>query len=141
MTSSKPDTVADLHSSVVKYIVGGLAGLLLSALTVFFRHFAKPTYQTIVAHVRKDAVIQIAAISILALLLALIWLFLLYRERKTPLTEKYGFDEYGGFYVDRKHGWAICPRCLSDGKVVHMMDVGGNKKCNACDAVCRGKSR
>lgn len=139
--TQKPTSLTALHSSAIKYIVGGLAGLLLSSATLFLRHFAKPIYDTFEATIQKDALIQLTAISLLALLLAIVWIFLLYRECHRPLADKYDFDDYGGYYVDRKHGWAICPQCLASGIIVHMMDVGGNKKCNACNTVCRGKPK
>ena len=139
--TQKPSPVTDLHSSAIKYIVGGIAGLLLSAVTLFLRHFAKPTYDTFISIIPKDALIQVTSIFLLALLLAIVWISLLSRERKRPLADKYDFHDYGGYYIDRKNGRAICPQCLSEEKVVHMMDVGGNKKCNACDTVGRGKSK
>lgn len=129
----------DLVSSAIKYVVGGLAGLLISALIVFLKHFFHPLYNAIINDIPKDAILQGASIIALVALISFVWIALLYRERRTPLADKYNFDEYGGFYVDPKNDRAVCPSCLSDGKIVHMMDVSGNKMCNACKTTCRGK--
>lgn len=129
-----------LVSSAIKYIVGGLATLLASALFTFFRHFVTPVHQSIKTSVPKDNLVQMVWILFLACVLLLIWIILLNNERRKPLADQYDFDEYGGYYLDPKNGRAICPSCLAEGKVVHMMNVQGNKMCNACQTVCRGKA-
>ena len=135
------DSTGRLMSSAVKYIVGGLATLLVSALLTFLRHFAAPVYDAITTSVSKAALVQMLYILLLTCVLLVAWIVLLKRERRKPLADGYDFDEYGGFYLDPKSGRAICPSCSSEGKVVHMMDIEGNKMCNACHTTCRGKAK
>jgi len=139
MSKASHQVTGELKSSAIKYIVGALAGTLISAITVFLKHFVRPLYDTIMSQIPKDVLIHAANILLLVILLCFVWIILLYRERKTPLAGKYKFNEYGGYYLDPKNGQAVCPSCLSEGKIVHMMDVSGNKMCNACKTTCRGK--
>ena len=139
--TDRSDTVSDVHASAIKYVIGGLGGALLSCVVVFIRHFLEPVYDTITMNVPQYALVQITTILAIALLLAGIWILLLYRERQRPLTERYPFEEYGGYYVEPTHGWALCPNCLSHGRIVHMMDVNNYKKCNACECVCHARPK
>lgn len=53
-----------------------------------------------------------------------------------PLSARFRFDARGGYYLDKK-GLALCPRCLGDGRLIHMMDTGGALYCNACACACQ----
>ncbi|MEI6280318.1 MAG: hypothetical protein WCQ16_13205 [Verrucomicrobiae bacterium] len=65
---------------------------------------------------------------------------LLHFREKLPLTRRFRFDAFGGFYTDPKSGDAVCPNCLGDGRVVHMMrHDNGARMCLACRTACRGK--
>jgi hypothetical protein len=140
-TMSKTDSSTDkLKFSAIKYLVVSLATLLLSSMLTVLRHFSAPVYEAIKTAIPVDSLLQMVYILFLACILLAIWILLLHRERQKPLADRYDFDEYGGYYIDPKKGRAICPSCLSEEKIVHMMDVGGNKMCNACKTTCRGRS-
>lgn len=135
----KSRAIDDLTVSTVKYVVGGIGGLAVASAVTLWRDFAGPVYDTLQRNVTKDRLLQITCLLFLVCLLLSIWVCLLYRERRKPLSERFKFDDYGGYYIDPKNGRAVCPSCLAEGKIVNMMDVGGNKMCNACRTACRGK--
>jgi len=137
--SDSDSSTEKLTASAVKYVVGGIAGLVVATAATLMRHFAGPVYESIRNEVPKDSLIQVVYLLFLVCLLLCVWIRLLYRERRKPLADRFEFDDYGGYYVDPKNGRAVCPSCLAEGKIVNMMDSGGNKMCNACQTACRGK--
>jgi hypothetical protein len=138
--SDSESSIERLSASAVKYVAGGIAGLVVATTTTLLRHFARPVYESIRNEVPKDSLIQVVYLLFLVCLLLCVWIRLLYRERRKPLADRFEFDDYGGYYVDPRNGRAVCPSCLAEGKVVNMMDVSGNKMCNACKTACRGKT-
>jgi hypothetical protein len=126
-----------LAGSAIKHIVAALVGSALTLIAVVAKYFAKPVYAAVSQNVSNDVLLQTLCAAAVVLILLLLWIRMLYRERSTPFTQKFPFDEHGGFYRDPKTRVAVCPACLSDGKIVHMMDVGGPKMCNACGKACR----
>lgn len=58
-------------------------------------------------------------------------------KKTVPLSQQFTFVPSGGYYLDPQSGHAACPRCLSEDKIVHMMEAGGSRLCNACQTACR----
>ena len=70
------------------------------------------------------------------LLAVLAWLLLLreWLARDRSPTAEADFVPEGGFWRERHTGYALCTRCASDGKRVHMLDAGGGYMCMSCSA-------
>lgn len=106
-----------------------------------FSEVGRPAFDAIAVSATSRSLLLIVVILAVALLFALVWALTLYRALRSPVSAHFDFDEYGGFYIDRKTRLGVCARCLSldEPRVVHLMDIDGNKKCNACNQVYRGQ--
>jgi hypothetical protein len=89
----------------------------------------------------KEFLLRILGALAIIVLLCGAWILHLRAQLRQPLSSKFDFDEFGGFYVERKSRVGVCARCLADGVVVHLMDLEGNKKCNACKSQYRGRPK
>jgi len=71
------------------------------------------------------------------------WAIYLRSLCKEPSSRGLEFDDFGGFYVEPKTGFAICPKCLnaSPRRYVHMMVEGGSAVCNSCGQGYRRKNK
>lgn len=64
-----------------------------------------------------------------ALLALVLWLFAWLVFRKQKLT----FDEAKGVYLDRKSGFHVCPKCLSEEKTSLLRNEDYAYRCPVCD--------
>src|SRR5437667_3349489 len=91
----------------------------------------------------KEFLLRLAALLAFLLLLAGAYILHLRSQIRKPLSSKFDFGDFGGYYVDRKTGRGVCARCLAEGVVIHLMDVDGTghgtKMCNACQSAYRGR--
>ncbi|MEY2519813.1 MAG: hypothetical protein QOF24_1572 [Verrucomicrobiota bacterium] len=124
-------------------LLGAVVGSLVLGAAWAVSQLGRPVFDAVAASATPRSLLLLAVILAIALLFSLGWAFALYRALRSPASSHFDFDEYGGFYIDRKSGLGVCARCLSleEPRVVHLMDVNGNKMCNACGHSYRGKSR
>src|SRR5438552_16731520 len=133
--SRQPRLPEILLGAVVSSVVLGAAWAI--------SELGRPVFDAVAHSATPRSLLLLAVILSVALLFVLGWAFTLYRALRSPASSHFDFDEYGGFYIDRKTGLGVCARCLSleEPRVVHLMDVSGNKMCNACGHSYRGRAK
>jgi hypothetical protein len=129
-----------LPKEVAKYLVGATLGTLGTLGLALWQEVGAPVFSALDRAASKPILVRATLLLLLLNLLSWAVFWLVRRRPVLPLTQRLDFDAYGGYYIDPKTGNAVCPRCLSEGNIVHMMNVGGPRKCNACDTICRGKT-
>ena len=131
-----------LRTSVLGELAKWSVAALLGALALWGTHVwtdaGAPALDLALSGLSKALLFQLCLLLLLLCIASWLWCWIISRRAEIPLTMKFAFDEHGGHYIDPKTGAAICPKCLADGVVVHMMNVGGPKMCNACRCACRG---
>jgi len=121
-------------------LVGATAGVLGALGFSVWQEAGVPVFAALEQAATKTVLLRASLLLVLLNLVSWLLFWLLRQRADIPLTQQFGFDSYGGFYIDPKTGDAVCPQCLSRGIVVHMMDIDGPRRCNACETTCRGKS-
>jgi hypothetical protein len=123
-------------------LVVALSTSLAGTIVYLLAYMGRPIIDAIATHSTKEFVLRLSALLVFALLVAVSWAFRLRSQIKKPLSSKFDFDDYGGYYIDRKTGRGVCTRCLSEGQVIHLMPLAGPHQpriCNACRTSYRGK--
>jgi len=134
---------ASRHPRLPEVLLGAVASSLVLGAAWAVSELGRPVFDAVAHSATPRALLLLSVILGLALLFALGWVLSLYRALRSPASSHFDFDEYGGFYIDRKTRLGVCARCLSleDPRVVHLMDVDGNKLCNACGQTYRGRGK
>ena len=135
---SKKAIADSLPVEAAKLLVGAIGGTLVTVSWLVWQEAGGPVQAALESATSKPVLLKLCFTLLLVNLFSWFVFWLLRNRPEVPPTMKYAFDEYGGHYLDPKTGAAICPKCLADGVVVHMMNVGGSKLCNACRCACRG---
>jgi hypothetical protein len=135
---SKKAIAESLPIEAAKLLVGAIAGTLATVSWLVWQEAGGPVQATLESAASKPALLKLSLTLFLVNLFSWFVFWLMRSRPEVPLTMKFPFDEHGGHYIDPKTGAAICPKCLADGVIVHMMNVGGAKLCNACRCACRG---
>lgn len=135
-SKSSTSTLLDKLGVALATAVSGIVIFLLASV-------GRPLVDAISQASTKEFLLRLTALLGFALSIAGAYIIHLRSQLRKPLSSKFEFDEYGGYYVDRKTGRGVCARCLSDGLVIHLMNVDGTnngaKMCNACQSVYRSK--
>jgi hypothetical protein len=124
-----------------------LLGTVVSSLVLgaawAISELGRPVFDAVAHSATPRSLLLLSIILSVALLFALGWGFALYRALRSPVSSHFDFDKYGGFYIDHKTGLGVCARCLSleEPRVVHLMEINGNKMCNACGQSYRGRAQ
>ena len=124
-----------LGTALVTAAAGGVVYILVA--------LGDPIVSAISAASTKEFLLRLVALLGFVLLVAVSWALRLRSQIKKPLSSKFDFEDYGGYYVDRDTRRGVCTRCLAEGLVIHLMDVDGTgdgtKMCNACQSAYRGR--
>lgn len=137
---SKEAIKESLLKEVAKYLAGAAFGVLGALAFAIWQEAGVPLLTAFEQAASKTVLLRALFLLLLLILFSWFLFLLLWRRADVPLTQRFGFDSFGGYYIDPRTGHAVCPLCLSQGIVVHMMDVNGPKKCNACETICRGNN-
>src|SRR3989442_1450021 len=92
-----------------------LAGTIVFLLT----WLGGPIVDAIAQASTKEFLLRLAALLAFLLLLAGAYILHLRSQIRKPLSSKFDFEDFGGYYVDRKTGRGVCARCLAEGVVIH----------------------
>lgn len=124
-------------------LLGAVASSLLLGAAWAISELGRPAFDAVAHSATPRSLLLLSVILAIALLFAVAWAFSLYRALRSPTSSHFDFDEYGGYYIDRKTRVGVCARCLSleEARIVHLMDVDGNKLCNACGQTYRGRGK
>jgi hypothetical protein len=123
--------------SLLSKLGAALVGTLATAALFLVMELGRPLLDAVVQASTKDFLVRLVALLGFVLLIALAYILYLRSQIRKPLSSKFDFDEFGGYYIDRKTKHYVCARCLADGVVVHMMEIGGVMRCNACTRTYR----
>jgi len=135
---SKKAVAESLPTEAAKLLVGAIAGTLGTMGWLVWQEAGGPVLTALESATSKRALLKLCLALVLVNLCSWFVFWLMRNRPEKPLTMRFPFDEHGGHYIDPKTEAAICPKCLADGVIVHMMNVGGAKLCNACRCACRG---
>lgn len=139
MSDSEPPK--SLASSLLDKLPGAFLGVIVTAATWVVTEIGRPVLNAIAQAATPYFLLQAIALLVIALTICVTYLFHLRSQIRRPLSSKYDFDDYGGYYIDRKTHRGICARCLAGGLVIHLMDVDGTgngpKMCNCCQTSYR----
>lgn len=135
---SKQELRNSLLRELAKYLAAAIAGALALLGMNAWREAGAPAFDRLLEGLTKGLLFQLVLLLLMLCIASWIWVWIVSHKKEKPLTQQFSFNQHGGYYIDSSNGAAICPKCLAAGKVVHMMDVGGPKLCNACGSACRG---
>lgn len=139
--SSESNISESLKSDLPKILLGGLLGVLGTLLTGVLIEIGGPVVETVLRVSSGKLLLRVIAVLSILLVGSLWWAFSLRRRLRQPSTRNLKFEPYGGYYVDPKTGLGICTRCLAEGQVIHLMEIGPPEQpriCNACRTSYRG---
>ena len=139
--------MSEHHKSPIESLLDklgvALATLLAGTIVYLLTFLGRPIVDAIAAASTKEFLLRLSALLGVALLVAVSWIIWLRSQIKKPLSSKFGFEDFGGYYIDRKTGRGVCPHCLAEGVVIHLMSVDGTsdgtKMCNVCHSAFRGR--
>jgi hypothetical protein len=130
-------------TSLLDKLGTALAASAAAGIVYILVSLGDPIVSAIASASTKPFLLRVVALLGFVLLVAVSWALRLRSQIKKPLSSKFDFEDYGGYYIDRKTRCGVCTRCLAEGLVIHLMDVDGTgdgtKMCNACRSAYRGR--
>lgn len=114
-------------------------GLLIAGVGWVLTELGRPMLGAIAQASTTQFLLRVILLLVAVLILGGAYILHLRSQIRKPLSSKFDFDEFGGFYIDRKTHRGVCARCLANGIIIHLMDVGSSKMCNACKTAYRSK--
>src|SRR4051812_276950 len=83
-------------------LLGAVVSSLLLGAAWAISEVGRPVFDAVAHSATPRSLLLLAVILALALLFAIAWALSLYRALRSPTSSHFDFDEYGGYYIDRK---------------------------------------